>query len=166
MALWATLHGGEQVPVLRRSFAVRVRRSLLGGLAALLALTLAGSSTGAASASTLPVFEPGRVRDIAGPLQPGERDAGATAVTPARPTSGGQPVAPPGDGQRQGNVVAVFQDPIDPLIVISANSSYLTVRLRCGALCPNIHLGDYVVAEGRRRSEAVFDAVEVWVVAP
>lgn len=75
-------------------------------------------------------------------------------------------MAPPGDGQRQGNVVAVFQDPSDPLIVISAGSGYLTVRLRCGNLCPSIHLGDYVVAEGRRRSDDVFDAVEVWVVSP
>lgn len=62
--------------------------------------------------------------------------------------------------------MAVFQDPADPLIVISIGSGYLTVRLRCGNLCPSIHLGDYVVAEGHRRSEAVFDAVEVWVVSP
>ena len=75
-------------------------------------------------------------------------------------------MAPPGESQRQGNVVAVFQDPSDPLIVISVGSEYLTVRLRCGSLCPSIHLGDYVVAEGRRRSEDVFDAVEVWVVSP
>ncbi|MCC7372935.1 MAG: hypothetical protein IT306_31270 [Chloroflexi bacterium] len=146
----------------------QVRRSLLGGLAALLALTLAGSSTGDASASPVPAFGLGRAQDIASPVQPAERDADTTAIVPARPPAGGQPGTgtPRGDGQRQGSVVAVFQDPADPLIVISAATGYLTVRLRCGDLCPSIHLGDYVVAEGRRRSDAVFDAVEVWVVAP
>jgi hypothetical protein len=70
------------------------------------------------------------------------------------------------DVQRQGSVVAVFEDPSDPLIVIAVENGYVTVRLRCGSLCPSIHLGDYVVVEGQRRSEAVLDASDVWVAAP
>jgi hypothetical protein len=71
------------------------------------------------------------------------------------------------DVQRQGSVVAVFEDPSDPLIVIAVEENgYVTVRLRCGSLCPSIHLGDYVVVEGQRRSEAVLDASDVWVASP
>jgi hypothetical protein len=107
-------------------------------------------------------------RDVGGPDVSGERD-GEVIVTvpgsPQEPSSAGKP-GRLGEVQRQGSVVAVFEDPFDPLIVIAVENGYLTVRLRCGLLCPSIHLGDYVVAEGRRRSEAVLDAVEVWVVAP
>jgi hypothetical protein len=111
------------------------------------------------------------IRDVGGPDSSGER-AGGTGVAPsagapgaAQTTAVGAP-APPSDLQRQGSVVAVFEDPADPLIVLAVENDYVTVRLRCGALCPSIHRGDYVIAEGRRRSEAVFDAEEVWVVAP
>ena len=177
MAIWATLHEVERSPAPRRSLVLLVRRFLPSGLAAALALAVAATPAGAASAGRTSLSSVPSVRDIAGPVAPSERDAdvsvGSTVGTPNSPpippitgTKPAVPAAPPGDGQRQGNVVAVFQDPSDPLIVIEVNSGYLTVRLRCGSLCPNIHLGDYVVAEGRRRSESVFDAVEVWVVSP
>lgn len=106
-------------------------------------------------------------QDISGPDVGAGRD-GESTISQAEPW---RPPAPPDKSarasgvQRQGSVVAVFQDPADPLIVIAVESGYVTVRLRCGTLCPNIHLGDYVVVEGQRRSEAVFDAVDVWVAA-
>jgi hypothetical protein len=176
MAIWATLHVVGRSPAPRRSLVLLVRRLLQSGLAMTLTLALAATPAGAASASRTPLDDAPPVRDIAGPVAPSERDAGVSVGTttgsPAAPESGTSPggavtpPATPGDGQRQGNVVAVFQDPADPLIVIAVNSGYLTVRLRCGSLCPSIHLGDYVVAEGHRRSESVFDAVDIWVVSP
>ena len=173
MAIWATLHNVGRSPAPRRSLVLLVRRLLPGGLAAALALVVAATPVGAASVNRTPLDDAVPMRDIAGPAVPSERDAdvgsGSSSGTPVGPASGiKSPVstAPPGEGQRQGNVVAVFQDPSDPLIVISVGSGYLTVRLRCGSLCPSIHLGDYVVAEGIRRSDSVFDAVEVWVVSP
>jgi hypothetical protein len=145
------------------------RRWIGGGVAGLLALAFVGVPTLPAGASPSAASRALPAHDIAGPIVPVAPDPAATAGVHGPPSSGARPAgvsAPPGDGQRQGSVVAVFQDPLDPLIVISAGNSYLTVRLRCGSLCPSIHLGDYVVAEGRRRSEAVFDALEIWVVAP
>ena len=173
MAIWATLHDVGRSPAPRRSLVLLVRRLLPGGLAVALALAVAATPAGATSPGWPRLSDVVPVRDIAGPLAPDERDAdvsiGSPAGTPNAPATGSKsavPMAPPGESQRQGNVVAVFQDPSDPLIVISVGSGYLTVRLRCGSLCPSIHLGDYVVAEGRRRSDDVFDAVEVWVVSP
>jgi len=141
-------------------------------LAGALALALVVVPPAPVSASSAAVSRAAPTQDIAGPVMPPDRDpaaAGSATGVHGPPSTETRPSgvsAPPGDGQRQGSVVAVFQDPNDPLIVISAGASYLTVRLRCGALCPSIHLGDYIVAEGRRRSEAVFDAVEIWVVSP
>jgi len=80
-------------------------------------------------------------------------------VTPGKPLQ-------PEDFQQQGSVVAVFDDPVDPLIVLAVDHGYLTVRLRCGSRCPTIHPGDYVIAEGQNRSEAVFDAMDIWIVSP
>src|SRR4051812_36156000 len=103
-----------------------------------------------------------------GPGVSGERDGDATIPVPGVPRT---PIAF-GKGsrlaetQRQGSVVAVIEDPADPLIVIAVENGYVTVRLRCGTLCPSIHLGDYVVVEGQRRSEAVLDASDVWVATP
>ena len=173
MAIWATLHEVGRSPAPRRSLVLLVRRLLLGGLAVALALVLAVTPAGAASTGVSPLGGVTSMRDIAEPASQSVRDGDASIGSPVRvpntPTASIKPgvsTGPPGDGQRQGNVVAVFQDPADPLIVISIGSGYLTVRLRGGSLCPSIHLGDYVVAEGHRRSEAVFDAVEVWVVSP
>ena len=146
------------------------RRLLAGGLAGILVLTLLGLPASVVMASPGGPGWQHHVRDTSGPLQPAEHDAASpTGLAPTTPPASNTPAgpgAPPGDDQRQGSVVAVFADPADPLIVISVETGYVTVRLRCGALCPSIHLGDYVVAEGRRRSEAVFDAVEIWVVSP
>jgi hypothetical protein len=108
------------------------------------------------------------VQDISGPDVSGGRDGDASVSQPGAPR-GPVPAgktARAGGVQRQGSVVAVFQDPADPLIVIAVESGYVTVRLRCGTLCPSINLGDYVVVEGQRRSEAVLDAVDVWVATP
>jgi len=98
--------------------------------------------------------------------EPGARPGSASTPGSARPTDATGKAARPEDVQQQGSVVAVFDDPADPLIVIAVDHGYLTVRLRCGDRCPTIHRGDYVVAEGLGRSEAVFDAVDVWVVTP
>ncbi len=109
------------------------------------------------------------IRDVGGPEASGERAGGAGIATPSGATGTTVSVSGPGrngDVQRQGSVVAVFEDPADPLIVVAVENGYVTIRLRCGILCPIIHRGDYVIAEGRRRSEAVFDAEAVWVVAP
>jgi hypothetical protein len=112
------------------------------------------------------------IRDIGGPESNGERAGGASISPGTGGPDGTQATAivggpaRPNELQRQGSVVAVFEDPADPLIVLAVENGYVTVRLRCGALCPSIHRGDYVIAEGRRRSEAVFDAEEVWVVVP
>ena len=116
---------------------------------------------------------------VALPVEPVHRDVGAPTVgsePPVGPSSStlegsraqmptGKVPRTPGE-QRQGSVVAVFEDPADPLIVIAVDNGFVTVRLRCGSLCPSIHLGDYVVVEGQRRSEAVLDAVDVWVATP
>jgi hypothetical protein len=103
------------------------------------------------------------IRDSGGPPLATETDSSDRGQAAPSP---GQVPSQPGDVQRQGNVVALFDDPADPLIVLAVENGYLTVRLRCGPLCPNIRLGDYVVAEGRRRSAAVLDARDVWVVTP
>jgi len=107
--------------------------------------------------------------DIGGPPASTSPEAPADVSGPAGPS---QPPAPPGkppqpeDVQQQGSVVAVFDDPVDPLIVLAVDHGYLTVRLRCGSRCPAIHPGDYVIAEGQSRSEAVFDAMDIWIVSP
>lgn len=178
MAVWVTLHALVRPPVPRRLL-VTLRTTEIGReLAALLAVAIvtvisAATPASSALAASAAAGRAAPAQDIAGPVLPVDSDAATTGSGTTGiygpPTSGTRAAgvsAPPGDGQRQGAVVAVFQDPNDPLIVISVGASYLTVRLRCGALCPSIHLGDYVVAEGRRRSEAVFDAVEIWVVSP
>jgi hypothetical protein len=163
MAEWATKHGRERSPAQRRSLTVLVRRSLAAGLLLASGLLLVTPHPVSATASA-----PTAVRDVNGPEVSAERDGDAT-VLPAGPAQA--PILPGktarvGGIQRQGSVVAVFEDPADPLIVIAVENGYVTVRLRCGTLCPSIHLGDYVVVEGQRRSEAVLDAVDVWVAAP
>jgi hypothetical protein len=166
MAEWATKHGSERSPALRRSLIVLVRRSLgAGPLGLLLTSVLLAVAPGAASAATSTAIS---VRDVNGPEMGAERDGDATISPPGAaraPVSTGK-TARVGGVQRQGSVVAVFEDPADPFIVIAVENGYVTVRLRCGTLCPSIHLGDYVVVEGQRRSEAVVDAVDVWVAAP
>jgi hypothetical protein len=103
------------------------------------------------------------LRDVGGPDTSDEPGPSPGLVA----TPGGPGKMPQPEGlQQQGNVVAIFEDPTDPLIVIAVDHGYLTIRLRCGARCPPIQLGDYVVAEGHVRSEAVFDAVDVWIVNP
>ncbi|MGE3269961.1 MAG: hypothetical protein AB7P40_14510 [Chloroflexota bacterium] len=144
---------------------ILVRRWLPAYLAVALVLSVSATSASAARAAPTGIVH---VRDIGGPITSGERDAGVAGppAEQATPAPVSRTPSAPADIQRQGSVVAVFMDPADPLIVLAVESGYLTVRLRCGNLCPSIHLGDYVVAEGRRRSEAVLDAVEVWVVTP
>lgn len=162
MAEWATIHAFRRSPALRRSLIVLVGRSLVAGLLA--AWLLAGTPDPArAVALTAPV-----PYDVGGAGVTGARDGELSVSSPTGtriPTVSGKA---PGlaDVQRQGSVVAVFEDPSDPLIVIAVESGYVTVRLRCGSLCPSIHLGDYVVVEGQRRSEAVLDASDVWVASP
>jgi hypothetical protein len=162
MADWATIHASRRSPAPRRSLIVLVGRSLAAGLL-LAGWVLAGT---AESASATVLSAPG-FYDVSGGLT-GARDGELSASSPAgtrMPSVTGK--APSlADVQRQGSVVAVFEDPSDPLIVIAVENGYVTVRLRCGTLCPSIHLGDYVVVEGQRRSEAVLDAVDVWVAAP
>lgn len=165
MDMWATLHSVERSPAPRPSRLLRTRELVSSGLALVLTFGAAMTPSRCVSAAPEP---PGWVRGVAGPVAAGPHEAGEAepVSNPApEPAAGGKPTVP-GDAQRQGNVVAVFLDPSDPLIVISAENGYVTVRLRCGSLCPTIRLGDFVVAEGRRRSEAVFDASEVWVVQP
>jgi len=129
-------------------------------MAALLVLGWTALLPAQASATHVPGL---MIRDTSGPPMSAEPGAGGP-VRPAPPR--GLVPSQPGDVQRQGNVVALFDDPTDPLIVLAVENGYLTVRLRCGPLCPSIRIGDYVVAEGRRRSEAVLDARDVWVVSP
>ena len=140
-----------------------VRRTVIVGL---LTTWLLAAVAGPAQAALPVEVAP---RDVSGPGVSGDPNAGAVLPTPGvseAPIVAGK--APPHltDVQRQGSVVAVFEDPADPLIVIAVENGYITVRLRCGNLCPSIHLGDYVVVEGQRRSEAVLDAVDVWVATP
>jgi hypothetical protein len=163
MADWATMHGGKRSPALRRSLVVLVRRSHIGLVGLLLACALLTPHS--ASAAIPPSFP---VQDISGPDLSGGRDGDPSISQTGAPRTPQIPgkTARAGGVQRQGSVVAVFQDPADPLIVIAVESGYVTVRLRCGTLCPSISLGDYVVVEGQRRSEAVLDAVDVWVAAP
>jgi hypothetical protein len=106
-----------------------------------------------------------RLHDSAAPALGAVPDGGAAPEGWKAPSTSDKPTRT-GEEQRQGNVVAVIADPVDPLIVIEVENGYLTVRLRCGSLCPSVHLGDYVVVEGERRSEAVLDASEVWVATP
>jgi hypothetical protein len=163
MAEWATKHGRWRSPTLRRSLIVLVRRTRFGLLSLLLAWVLLTPSSASAAITTGLI-----VQDISDPDISAGRDGEASTSQAGAP----RPPEPPGKTaraggvQRQGSVVAVFQDPADPLIVIAVESGYVTVRLRCGTLCPRIHLGDYVVVEGQRRSEAVLDAVDVWVATP
>jgi hypothetical protein len=165
MAEWATKHGSKRSSAPGRSLIVLVGRSLTAGLLGVL-LTCPPLVAATSASATLP---PAIVaRDINGPDVNVERDGDATLApsgTARVPIPTGK-TARIGGVQRQGSVVAVFEDPADPLIVIAVESGYVTVRLRCGSLCPSIHLGDYVVVEGQRRSEAVLDAVDVWVAAP
>jgi hypothetical protein len=109
------------------------------------------------------------LHDVGGPAssaEPGALPGPASAAGPIRSADGTGKAARPEDVQQQGSVVAIFNDPTDPLIVIAVDHSYLTVRLRCGDRCPTVRTGDYVVADGLGRSEAVFDADDVWVVGP
>jgi len=161
MAEWATMHGTQRSSALRRSGIVLVGRSFAAGLV-LVVTVLAGA---AYPVSAAPLF---MLRDVGGPGMSGERDGDVT-IPSSEPS--GAPVASGkasrlAEIQRQGSVVAVIEDPADPLIVIAVENGYVTVRLRCGTLCPSIHLGDYVVVEGQRRSEAVLDASDVWVATP
>jgi len=163
MAEWATKHGRWRSPALGRSLILLVRRTRAGQLGLLLAsmLLMAGPASAAIPTSVI-------LQDISGPDVSAGRngdDSIAPSGAPHSPEPPGK-TAQAGGVQRQGSVVAVFQDPADPLIVIAVESGYVTVRLRCGTLCPRIHLGDYVVVEGQRRSEAVLDAVDVWVATP
>ena len=166
MAEWATKHGRKRSPALRRSLIVLVRRSIT---AALLGLFVTCGQSAVAPWSANAAAPAGvATRDVNGPETSGDRDGGPTVSQPGAsrvPVPSGK-AARVGGVQRQGSVVAVFEDPADPLIVIAVENGYVTVRLRCGTLCPSIHLGDYVVVEGQRRSEAVLDAVDVWVAAP
>lgn len=156
MALWAIKHSRWRSSSARRTHALLGGRSLVA-CAVLVALLAAPPSANA-------THVPGPIlRDTNGPPL-GLEPADDGAVQPGGVRGVAQPR--PGDIQRQGSVVALFDDPADPLIVIAVDSGYLTVRLRCGALCPRIHLGDVVVAAGQRRSEAVLDARDVWVVSP
>jgi hypothetical protein len=163
MAEWATIHGLRRSPALRRSLIVLVGRSLVAGLLA--AWMLAGMPAPArAVALTAPA--PSAVGGVG---VTGARDGELSISSPTGPRMPSVTGKAPNlaDVQRQGSVVAVFEDPSDPLIVIAVEENgYVTVRLRCGSLCPSIHLGDYVVVEGQRRSEAVLDASDVWVASP
>jgi hypothetical protein len=166
MAEWATKHSRKRSPALRRSLIVLVRRSLIAGLLGVLLSVPPLSAAPAPTSGHLPADI--AARDINGPDVNAERDGDVTLApsgTARVPIPTGK-TARVGGVQRQGSVVAVFEDPADPLIVIAVENGYVTVRLRCGSLCPSIHLGDYVVVEGQRRSEAVLDAVDVWVAAP
>lgn len=152
MAVWAMYRGAERSP--------SPSRSLIAGLVVVLALLLLPARVG--DAATAPA------RDPSSPSPSSARDSGGGTITsgsPDVPSTTGKPAASSAV-QSQGSVVAIYEDPTDPLIVIAVDSGYLTVRLRCGTACPSIRLGDYVVADGRRRSDVVFDASEVWVVAP
>ena len=156
MALWAIKHSQWRPSSARRTRALLGGRSLVA--CAVLVAVLATPPPVDATHVPSPIL-----RDTNGPplsLEP--VDDGA--AQPAGVRGVAQPR--PGDIQRQGSVVALFDDPTDPLIVIAVDNGYLTVRLRCGALCPSIRLGDVVVAAGQRRSEAVLDARDVWVVSP
>jgi hypothetical protein len=157
MALWATKHSQGRLSSARQWRALAGRRLWIAAL-----LVLAGAALLPAQAGATHV--PGlMVRDTSGP--PISAAPGADGPAQTAPPRGLVP-SQPGDVQRQGNVVALFDDPTDPLIVLAVENGYLTVRLRCGPLCPSIRIGDYVVAEGSRRSEAVLDARDVWVVTP
>jgi hypothetical protein len=167
MAEWATKHSRKRSPALRRSLIVLVGRSLTVGLLGVL-LTCPPWVAAAPTSASGPLPVEIAARDVNGPDVNAERDGDATIApsgTVRVPIPTGK-TARVGGVQRQGSVVAVFADPADPLIVIAVENGYVTVRLRCGTLCPSIHLGDYVVVEGQRRSEAVLDAVDVWVAAP
>jgi hypothetical protein len=188
MVVRATMQGAHQSPASRGSLAATVRRLLVAGLTATVIATsrpalLAAAGEPIATASfgvrALPPGDADRARGSAGPApalhdvggpelssEPGTRPGATSAPSPARPTDATGKATRPEDIQQQGSVVAVFDDPVDPLIVIAVDHGYLTVRLRCGDRCPTIHRGDYVVAEGLGRSEAVFDADDVWVVGP
>jgi hypothetical protein len=166
MAEWATMHGAPRSPALRRSLIVLVGRSLAVGML-LVAWGLAGAVCPARAAPLAALA----LRDGGGIGVGGQHDGALSVASSAGPAGSRAPVvtgkAPLlAEVQRQGSVVAMFEDPTDPLIVIAVESGYITVRLRCGTLCPSIHLGDYVVVEGQRRSEAVVDAVDVWVAGP
>jgi hypothetical protein len=166
MAEWATKHGSERSPGLGRSLIVLVGRSLTAGLLGVLLTCPPLAAAPTSANATLPSEVV--ARDVNGPNVNAERDGDATIApsgTARVPIPTGKTARVEGV-QRQGSVVAVFEDPADPLIVIAVENGYVTVRLRCGTLCPSIHLGDYVVVEGQRRSEAVLDAVDVWVAAP
>jgi hypothetical protein len=163
MAEWATKQGGKRSPALRRSLVVLVRRSRAGLFGLMVTWALL---TPVPANAAIPTVAP--IRDVNGPELSGQREGDASVSQTGAP----RPPEPPGKTaraggvQRQGSVVAVFEDPADPFIVIAVESGYITVRLRCGTLCPRILLGDYVVVEGQRRSEAVLDAVDVWVATP
>lgn len=137
-----------------------VRRSQVGLIGLLMAWVLLGPTPVSAATPTVVA-----IRDVNGPELSGPREGDVSVSQPRPPEPPGK-TARAGGVQRQGSVVAVFQDPADPLIVIAVENGFVTVRLRCGTLCPRIHLGDYVVVEGQRRSEAVLDAVDVWVATP
>ena len=181
------MQGAHQSPAARGSLAATVRRLLVAGLIASVITTSRpatradGQPLATAHASAAPLIAsaadrahgragaPSALRDGGLTDATGEAGAQPEAASPAglaRPADVTGKATGPEDVQQQGSVVAVFQDPVDPLIVIAVDHGYLTVRLRCGDRCPTIHQGDYVVAEGSSRSEAVFDADDVWVVTP
>ena len=173
MVVRATMQGASRSPASRGSLTATVGRLLVAGLTAAI---LATSRPDAAHAASVPLtsadasVQPA-LRDVGGPsasdepsTEPGT--ALAPAPIPVHPASAPGKEVRPEDLQQQGSVVAVFEDPVDPLIVLAVDGGYITVRLRCGAHCPTIRRGDYVVAEGEGRSEAVFDAVDVWIIGP
>jgi hypothetical protein len=159
------MQGASRSPASRGSLAATVGRLLVAGLAATVIAT--SRPDAAHAASQLPTAAP-PLHDVGGPNTAGAPSSEPDAPLPApvRTTSATGKEVRPEDLQQSGNVVAVFNDPADPLIVIAVDGGYLTVRLRCGAQCPTIHPGDYVVAEGEDRSEAVFDASDVWIIGP
>jgi hypothetical protein len=165
MVVRATMQGASRSPASRGSLAATIGRLLVAGLAATAMAMSQPDATHAASQSRAGAPP---LHDVGSPSTAGESsaapDEAPPPLAPARTASATGKEVRPEDLQQQGNVVAVFDDPADPLIVIAVDGGYLTVRLRCGAQCPTIHPGDYVVAEGEDRSEAVFDADDVWIV--
>src|SRR4051794_32020365 len=113
MAVWATMRGRERSPVPRRALTWLVKRSLGAGM--LVGVVLAIVPVLRPSADSVPAF-----RDSAPPSAIGNQPGPGAVPTPGPkqgpPTHG--TLIPPGDVQRQGIVVAVYDDPSDPLIVI------------------------------------------------
>ena len=63
----------------------------------------------------------------------------------------------------EGNVIAIVTDADEPEIIIANRDGKVTVIMRCGSQCPDVHVGDYVVIQGEKVNELLYIAEDVSV---